>query len=292
MPHEQRSPTGRSVARFLRNRLAVAGLALLCCFGTLSLFSYTLPADAHGVQDLESVYRPPLYESPGGRLHLLGTDSNGRDLFARILVGSRLSFAVGFAGAAVSLLIGVGYGAIAGYAGGRVETLMMRLVDVLYGLPYMILVILLVSIFRRSFVVLFVAIGSVQWLTMSRIVRGQVVGMRGSEFVLSAVSLGASHPRILLRHILPNLAGIVIAYATLTVPSIMLQDAFLSFLGLGLEDSWGRLVADAVNNISPLAIRWWVVFFPSAALVLVLWSLNALGDGLRDAFDPRTDAAV
>ena len=223
--------------------------------------------------------------------HLLGTDISGRDLLARILVGGRISLLVGLIATLVSLCIGVVYGAVAGYAGGRVDTLMMATVDVLYGIPYMFLVILLLVNFGRDIKMLFVALGAVQWLTMSRIVRGQILSLKQKEFVEAARMSGSGPGAILFRHLVPNTLGVVVVYTTLTVPAVILQESFLSFIGLSVTyqgenwESWGALVkagVDAPDNAKP-----WLLVLPSLAMAVTLFSLNFFGDGLRDALDPR-----
>lgn len=219
--------------------------------------------------------------------HWFGTDLLGRDLLTRTLYGGRVSLMVGVAATAVSLLIGVLYGALAGFVGGRLDATMMRIVDILYALPFTITVIILMVYFGRSFVLLFIAIGAVEWLTMARIVRGQVMSIREKEFVEATVVMGLSRRRIILRHILPNVLGPVIVYTTLTIPNIMILEAFLSFLGLGVQppmSSWGLLIKEGVEAMQPF---WWMLVFPSVALSVTLFSLNFLGDGLRDALDPR-----
>jgi oligopeptide transport system permease protein len=224
---------------------------------------------------------------PPSRLHLLGTDELGRDLFTRILYGARISFAVGILATLVSLTIGVTYGCVAGYVGGRMDHLMMRFVDILYGLPFMFFVIILMVIFGRNILNLFVALGAVQWLTMARIVRGQVLSLKVREFVLSAQAVGASPPRLLVRHVLPNAVGPIVVYATLTVPAVMLEEAFLSFLGLGVQPpmaSWGSLASEGAAAMEPYP---WLILFPGMALTMTLLSLNFVGDGLRDALDPQ-----
>ena len=222
----------------------------------------------------------------------MGTDIQGRDLFARVLQGGQISLLVGVIATFVSLIIGVSYGAVSGYLGGRIDNLMMRVVDVLYSLPYIILVIVLLAVFRRNtplgqLVMLFVALGSVSWLTMARIVRGQVLSLKNQEFVLAARATGVSTPRIIFRHLIPNTLGPVIVYATLTIPSVMLTEAFLSFLGFGVQppmSSWGTLATDGIQNI---AVYPWQLIFPGVTMALTLFSLNFLGDGLRDALDPQ-----
>ena len=220
--------------------------------------------------------------------HWMGTDVLGRDLLTRILYGSRISLMVGFLATMVALFIGVIWGTIAGYAGGKIDTVMMRIVDAMYGVPFIILIILLMVIFGRNLVLLFVAIGAVEWLTMSRIVRSQVRSLSQQEFVLAAQAMGVSRVDIIFRHLIPNTVGPVIVYATLTVPQIMLLEAFLSFLGLGVQapmSSWGILIRDGAVSMEEY---WWLLIFPSILFSLTLYSLNFIGDGLRDALDPRT----
>ena len=268
--------------RLRRNRAAVISGAFII---VLSLAAFTA-AWIPGLQD-PTLQDLKLSATPPTLLHWFGTDELGRDLFARVLWGGRISLLVGFVGTLVSLLIGVSYGAISGYAGGRTDDAMMRVVDVLYSLPYIFLVILLLVFFSKSIVMLFVALGLVQWLTMARIVRGQVLSLKTQTFVEAARALGASDARVVFRHIVPNTLGPVIVYATLTVPAVILQEAFLSFLGLGVQPpaaSWGTLVSDGAKV---LALFPWLVFFPGAALSLTLMCFNFLGDGLRDALDPQ-----
>jgi oligopeptide transport system permease protein len=229
---------------------------------------------------------------PPSAAHWFGTDALGRDLFARVLVGGRTSLLVGVAATAVSVAIGTLYGAASGYYGGRVDELLMRFVDFLYGVPYMFLVILVMLLFsdtaRGEPLPVFLALGLVQWLTMARIVRGQVLSLREREFVLAARAAGAGDLRILAHHLLPNALGPVVVYATLTVPGVILLESFLSFLGLGVSLSWGLLVAEGVAVVNPVRSFWWLLTFPSAFLAATLLALNFLGDALRDALDPRS----
>jgi oligopeptide transport system permease protein len=268
--------------RLRRNRVAVAsGIFLLVMCAIAALAPWLPLVQDPALQDLKLGATPPSWA------HGFGTDDLGRDVFARVLFGGRISMLVGGVGTFVSLVVGVTWGAVAGYAGGRLDEFMMRVVDVLYSLPYIFLVILLLVFFERSLVMLFVALGLVQWLTMARIVRGQVLSLKQQTFVEAARALGASDAGIVFRHLVPNTLGPVIVYTTLTVPAVILQEAFLSFLGLGVQPpgaSWGTLVADGARV---LAIFPWLVIFPGLALSLTLLAFNFLGDGLRDALDPQ-----
>lgn len=245
--------------------------------------------------------------TPPALSHWFGTDVHGRDVFTRVFTGARISLLVGAVGAAVSLVIGVSWGLVAGYVGGRLDGVMMRIVDILYSLPSIVLVIVMITTLEghvkvwigtgfprlvplARLILLFAGLGAVSWLTMARIVRGQVLSLRSRPFVLASLALGASHRRILFRHILPNVIGIIIVYLTLTVPAIVLYESFLSYLGLGIqppEASLGTLIAEGAAQINPLRVFWWLVVCPGGVLSLTLLALNFLGDGLRDAFDPR-----
>ncbi|WP_186419011.1 ABC transporter permease subunit [Bosea sp. CS1GBMeth4] len=227
-------------------------------------------------------------EVPVKRRHFLfGTDSNGRDLLTRTLIAGRVSLAIGLLATGVALVIGVAYGATAGYLGGRIDMVMMRIVDVLYSLPFIFFVILLVVFFGRNFVLMFLAVGAIEWLDMARIVRGQALSIKRHDYVLAAEALGVSTGGILRRHVIPNTLGPVIVYVTLLVPKVILLESFLSFLGLGVQEpmtSWGVLISDGARAIQATP---WMLIFPAAFLVTTLFSLNFLGDGLRDALDPR-----
>jgi oligopeptide transport system permease protein len=253
-----------------------------------SLLCFALPAVLGLDPDSTA---PARHLEPPGPDAWLGRDSLGRDYLARVLIGGRTSLLVGLAATAASVTIGVLYGMIAGYYGGWIDEAMMRLVDFLYGLPYMFIVILIMLLFsetaRGEPLPVFIALGLVQWLTMARIVRAETRGLREREFVLAARSVGAGDLRILLRHVLPNLVGVIIVYATLTVPAVIILESFLSFLGLGVDLSWGQLVSEGVDVVNPIQSYWWLLAAPSALLGITLFSLNFLGDGLRDAFDPR-----
>ena len=226
--------------------------------------------------------------SPPSAGHLLGTDVLGRDLLSRLLYGARISLLVGFVATGVALVIGVSWGIIAGYFGGRVDSIMMRIVDVLYGLPFIIFIILLMVIFGRNIWLLFAAIGAVEWLTMARIVRAQVIGLKNQEFVQAAQVMGVSNFSMFRRHILPNILGPIAIYATLTIPQVMLLEAFLSFLGLGIQppmSSWGTLIRYGVESMEEY---YWLLIYPGLTFTITLFALNFFGDGLRDALDPKT----
>jgi oligopeptide transport system permease protein len=268
--------------KLCKNHLALAGLGLLILLCVVSLLTPWIAPYGYEQQDLLLGATPPSMQ------HWLGTDVFGRDMLTRIMWGGRVSLTVGFIATAVALAIGVVWGAVAGYMGGRVDMVMMRLVDILYALPFMIFIILLMVVFGRSMLLLFFAIGAVEWLTMARIVRGQVMSLRKQEFVEAAHSLGLPQWTIIRRHIIPNTLGPVIVYTTLTIPSVMLLEAFLSFLGLGIQppqSSWGLLINYGVETMEEYP---WLLIFPGIALSLTLFALNFLGDGLRDALDPRT----
>ena len=273
---------GDAWRRLRRNRPAVAGAVFLAWVSFTAAFAPWLP----GMQD-PTVQDLALGATPPSLAHWFGTDELGRDAFARVIYGGRISLLVGVVATLVSLLIGVTWGAVAGYQGGKTDEVMMRFVDILYSLPYIFLVILLLVFFSRSILMLFVALGLVQWLTMARIVRGQVLSLKQQTFVEAARALGASDWAVIFRHIVPNTLGPVIVYTTLTVPAVILQEAFLSFLGLGVQPpnaSWGTLVSDGARL---LALFPWLALFPGLALSATLFCFNFLGDGLRDALDPQ-----
>jgi oligopeptide transport system permease protein len=271
--------------RLWKNKLAVFGLAIVAILSALCFSEPFLCRHVIGfTYEQQNLVLGP---APPSRLHWLGTDPLGRDLLARLLYGGRISLMVGILATAVSLTIGVLYGAIAGFAGGKLDMVLMRCVDILYALPFTIFVILLMVFFGQNIILLFVAIGAVEWLTMARIVRGQVMSLKHQEFVEAARALGLRRRRILLRHILPNLLGPIIVYATLTVPEVMLLEAFLSFLGLGVQppqSSWGVLIKEGAEMMEEYP---WLLIYPAVAMALTLFALNFLGDGLRDALDVR-----
>jgi oligopeptide transport system permease protein len=269
--------------RLSQNRMAVIstvifGLIILTCLLGPILFGQHDGAE----NNLANNFQKPSSE------HWFGTDDLGRDLFVRTLEGGRVSLAVGFLATAVSLIIGVVYGSIAGYVGGRTDALLMRIVDILYSLPFVIFVILLMVMFGRNFILLFIAIGAVEWLTMARIVRAQIMALKDTEFVEAARALGYSNARIIFGHLLPNVLGPVIIYSSLTVPAVMLLEAVLSFLGLGVQppmSSWGLLIKDGAEKID---VYPWLLIFPAIFFSATLFSLNFIGDGLRDALDPKS----
>jgi oligopeptide transport system permease protein len=269
-----------ALRRFAKNRMAVSGLSFVLLLAAATLAA-PLFVQSYAAQDLAYGARQP------SSAHWMGTDVLGRDLLSRVLQGSRVSLAVGVCATLVSLTIGVLYGAVAGYLGGKTDVVMMRFVDILYALPFTVFVILLMVIFGRNIILLFMAIGAVEWLTVARIVRGQVLSLRRQEFIEAAIALGLRKRAIILRHLVPNVLGITIIYATLTVPSVMLLEAALSFLGFGVQppmSSLGVLIDEGARNIEEFP---WLLIFPGIFFSLTLFSLNFLGDGLRDALDPK-----
>jgi oligopeptide transport system permease protein len=272
---------GDALRRLAKNRLALFGLITLSAIAFVAIITPAIAPYPYDAQDLEYGAQSPNAE------HWLGTDRLGRDLLSRLMYGGRISLMVGFAATAVSLLVGVLYGAAAGYFGGRLDSFMMRIVDIMYALPFTIFVIILMVFFGKNIILLFLAIGAVEWLTMARIVRGQVRSLKEKEFVEAAVAMGLPSHTILIRHLIPNALGPIIVYATLTIPNVMLLEAFLSFLGLGVQapmSSWGLLIREGQEQMEEFP---WLLIYPSIALSLTLFSLNFLGDGLRDALDPR-----
>ena len=267
--------------RLLANKAAVAGGLILSVLIILAIFAPWIAPHSYAYQNLELGAQAPSGE------FLLGTDTLGRDLFSRILFGARVSLLVGFVATGVALVIGVSWGIVAGYFGGRIDSVMMRIVDVLYGLPFIIFIILLMVIFGRNIWLLFGAIGAVEWLTMARIVRGQVLTIKNQEYVLAAQAMGVSNIQMFRKHIFPNILGPIAVYATLTIPQVMLLEAFLSFLGLGIQppmSSWGTLIRYGVESMEEYS---WLLIYPGLTFTITLFALNFFGDGLRDALDPK-----
>ena len=271
-----------AVRRLSQNRAAMLGGFTIVVLIILAVFAPWIAPYSYSYQNLDIGASPPSGE------HLLGTDVLGRDLLSRLLYGARISLLVGFVATGVALIIGVSWGIVAGYFGGRVDSVMMRIVDVLYGLPFIIFIILLMVIFGRNIWLLFAAIGAVEWLTMARIVRAQVIGLKNQEFVQAAQVMGVSNFSMFRRHILPNILGPIAVYATLTIPQVMLLEAFLSFLGLGIQppmSSWGTLIRYGVESMEE---HYWLLIYPGLTFTITLFALNFFGDGLRDALDPKT----
>jgi oligopeptide transport system permease protein len=271
-----------ALRRLLRNRAAVVSLGILGFLVLAAVFGPMLSPFAYDQVDKVDVWVPPLTE---GRL--LGSDALGRDLLVRLLTGLRVSLAIGLVATLVSLVIGVAWGAVAGYVGGKVDEAMMRFVDVLYSLPFIFFVILLTVTFGSNIVLIFVAIGAVEWLTMSRIVRGQTLTLKNKEFVEAARAAGMGRGGIILRHIVPNLLGPVVVYVTLTIPAVILAESFLSFLGLGVQPPMASLGTLISGGAQDMELAPWLLIFPSLTMVATLMCFNFLGDGLRDAIDPK-----
>ena len=268
--------------RLTRNKAAMVGGSILIILILCAIAAPWIAPYPYAYQDLDLGAAPPSAQ------HILGTDILGRDLFSRILYGARVSLLVGFVATGVALVIGVSWCIVAGFFGGTIDSVMMRIVDILYGLPFIIFVILLMVIFGSNLWLLFGAIGAVEWLTMSRIVRGQVIGLKNQEFVLAAKAMGVSNFSMFRRHLLPNILGPIAVYATLTIPQVMLLESFLSFLGLGIQppmSSWGTLIKDGVESMEEYS---WLLVYPGITFTVTLFALNFFGDGLRDALDPKT----
>ena len=284
---ERAATPGRSLwddarRRLLRNKGAVMGMALLALMVLAALLGPQLSPFAYDEINKADVWVGPLQHG-----HLLGADALGRDLMVRLLMGLRVSLAIGLVATLVSLVIGVSWGAVAGYVGGRIDEAMMRVVDVLYSLPFIFFVILLMVTFGSNIVLIFIAIGAVEWLTMSRIVRGQTLALKSREFVEAARAAGLGRTGIIVRHIVPNLLGPVVVYVTLTIPAVILAESFLSFLGLGVQPPMASLGTLIANGASDMELAPWLLLFPSAVMVITLMSFNFIGDGLRDAIDPK-----
>ena len=269
--------------RLLRNRAAVASACILGVIAVMALLAPWLSPHPY-----DEIYWDQIQQPPNAELfHWFGTDGNGRDLFVRTLYGARVSLMVGILATTVSLIIGVTWGSIAGYMGGRIDNVMMRFVDIMYSLPFMFFVILLMVVFGRSIFLIFIGIGCVEWLTMARIVRGQTLSVKRKEFIEAARASGTSTFTIIRRHVVPNVLGPVIVYVTLTIPQVILTESFLSFLGLGVQEpltSWGVLISEGAKQMETAP---WLLVFPAFFLAVTLFCFNFLGDGLRDALDPK-----
>ena len=269
--------------RLFLNKAAVISLITLIIIATVSIFGPFFLQYDFSDTDWGSIYQPPSFKTG----HYLGTDGNGRDLLVRILHGGRLSLSIGLIATFVSVFIGVIYGTIAGFFGGKLDIFMMRIVEILYAMPYLIFVIILMVVFGRNIYFLFIAIGAVEWLTMARIVRGQTISLKEKEFIETSKALGQSNFMIIWKHIIPNLAGPIVVYITLMVPSVIILESFLSFLGLGVQEpltSWGVLISEGSREMET---AWWLLIFPGIFMTITLASLNFIGDGLRDAIDPK-----
>jgi peptide/nickel transport system permease protein/oligopeptide transport system permease protein len=291
----------RAIRRLARNPAAwVSAAILLIAVLSCVVGPWFLPALLG--EPGPNQYAPPSWEHP------FGTDLNGRDQLFRVLTGGRISLLVGACGALVSLFIGTAWGLVAGYAGGKTDAVMMRFVDVLYSVPRLIFILIAINAFNAQLqafasglgwewlvgssriAILILTLGVIEWLTMARIVRGQVLSLKSRQFITAAQVLGQSHANILLRHLLPNLSGVILIYLTLTIPAVIIDESFLSFLGLGIQApqaSWGSLLSDGAGAINPLKRFWWLLVFPASAMSVTLLALNCLGDAMRDAFDPR-----
>jgi ABC-type dipeptide/oligopeptide/nickel transport system permease subunit len=301
VPDSALTPGHRAWLRFRRNPPAMLSLVLLAILlGLVLAWPWLAPYPYEKVSEAQ-------FQGPSWK-HWFGTDVHGRDLLTRVFFGARISLMVGAVGAGVALIIGVTWGAVAGYIGGRIDSVLMRVVDILYSMPSIVFVVVLITTLqegtRRSLariagegvaswtptLLLLAGLGAVSWLTMARIVRGQVLSLRNRAFVHASIALGASHTRILLRHIVPNIAGIVIVYLALTVPTVILYESFLSYLGMGIQPpmaSWGSLLAEGTSQLNAVRVYWWLLVIPGGLLVMTLLALNFLGDGLRDALDPK-----
>lgn len=267
--------------RLAKNKMALFGLIYLVIQSSFAILAPWISPFPYEETNLLLGPVPP------DSIHYFGTDDLGRDMFTRLLYGARVSLMVGVLATSVSVFIGITYGAVSGYVGGRTDAFMMRFLEVLYSMPFTFFVIILMVLFGRNIYLMFIALGAVQWLTMARIVRGQVMSLKNMEYILAARAIGVSSPRIIARHIIPNVLGTVIVYSTLTIPTVILEEAFLSFLGLGVQEpmaSWGTLISDGVGAMETY---WWMLIFPCLTLMLTLIALNFVGDGLREALDPK-----
>lgn len=278
-----RSPWADARRRFVRNKAAVVSLALLIGVALACVIGPWLLPHAYDTSDWDAMSQPPTWSN----FHWFGTDESGRDLLVRSLIGGRISLMVGLLATLTSASLGIAWGATAGFLGGRVDSLMMRIVDMMYAVPYLLIAILMVTLLGRDFYLVVITITVFSWMDMARVVRGQTLSLRSREFVEAARAIGVPTWRIIFQHVVPNLLGIVVIYTTVTVPGVILTESVLSFLGLGIQEpmtSWGVLIHDgtSVMEISP-----WILLFPAALLSTTLYCFNYIGDGLRDALDPK-----
>ena len=269
--------------RFMRNKAALVSLCLLMLIALACIVGPWLLPHAFDSADWDAMSQPPTWKN----FHLWGTDDAGRDLLVRSLIGGRISLTVGLLATLASVSLGIVWGATAGFLGGKIDALMMRIVDMMYAIPYLLIAILLVTILGREFYLVVLVITVFSWMDMARVVRGQTLSLRSREFVEAARAIGVSTPRIIFAHIVPNLLGVVVIYTTVTVPGVILTESVLSFLGLGIQEpmtSWGVLIQDGAKamEVSP-----WILLFPAALLCITLYCFNFIGDGLRDALDPK-----
>ncbi|MCG2593507.1 ABC transporter permease subunit [Ramlibacter sp. XY19] len=279
----RRSPWADARRRFLHNKAAVASLAVLLLITLLCAVGPTILPNAFDSTDWDAMKLPPTLHN----MHWWGTDESGRDLLVRCLVGGRISLMVGLLATLASVAVGIAWGATAGFIGGRTDAFMMRFVDMMYAIPYLLIAILLVTVLGREFYLVVIAITAFSWMDMARVVRGQTLSLRSMEFVQAARAIGVSTPRIIFGHVVPNLLGVVVIYTTVTVPGVILTESVLSFLGLGIQEpmtSWGVLIHDGTNVMEEVP---WMLLFPGAMLSITLYCFNFIGDGLRDAFDPK-----
>ncbi|HSI53791.1 MAG: ABC transporter permease [Ramlibacter sp.] len=281
--HPGRSPWADARARFRRNKAAVASLVVLLVIGALCVFGPMVLPHEFDSADWDAMKLPPTLKN----MHWWGTDESGRDLLVRCLIGGRISLMVGLLATLASATVGIAWGATAGFIGGKIDGFMMRFVDMMYAIPYLLIAILLVTILGREFYLVVLAITAFSWMDMARVVRGQTLSLRTMEFVEAARAIGVPTRRIIFSHIVPNLLGVVVIYTTVTVPSVILTESVLSFLGLGIQEpmtSWGVLIHDGtgVMEVAP-----WMLLFPCAMLSITLYCFNFIGDGLRDALDPK-----
>jgi oligopeptide transport system permease protein len=279
----RRSPWADARRRFLRNRAAVASTVVLLLIALLCAVGPAILPNAFDSTDWDAMKLPPTLHN----MHWWGTDESGRDLLVRCLVGGRISLMVGLLATLASVAVGIAWGATAGFIGGRTDAFMMRFVDMMYAIPYLLIAILLVTVLGREFYLVVIAITAFSWMDMARVVRGQTLSLRSMEFVQAARAIGVSTPRIIFGHVVPNLLGVVVIYTTVTVPGVILTESVLSFLGLGIQEpmtSWGVLIEDGTNVMDAAP---WMLLFPGAMLSITLYCFNFIGDGLRDAFDPK-----